>query len=127
MAEITGIGGIFLYSDDPDADTNWYEDKLGFKRSEYGIVPFKWRHDDDPSREGTTEWSHIKRSSGYFGNSTANIMINYRVDDLDELIGELEAKEVEILGRENNEFGKFAWINDNQGIRIELWEPAEGM
>lgn len=123
MAKITGIGGVFIYSDDPGKDYQWYEDTLGIKREPDGVGLFRWRDDHEPGRRCMTVWSHINRKSGYFHDSTSNIMINYRVDNLKEMMDELKQKGVEILGTEESEFGTFAWINDDQGIRIELWEP----
>ena len=116
MKRVTGIGGIFFKSDDPEKLYQWYETHLGIKR-EHGYVSF-----EEP---GLTTWSVFKRSSDYFDPSPAPFMINYRVDDLDALLEVLRADGVEIDPKRDESFGKFAWIYDPDGNKIELWEPEK--
>ena len=126
MDRVTGIGGVFFKADDPEQLYQWYEKHLGIKR-EHGFVGFRWRGEKDPKEEGITVWSLFKRSSEYFNPSTASFMINYRVDDLDGLLEALRSEGVEIdPKREDSEFGRFAWIVDPEGNKIELWQPPKG-
>ena len=126
MQRVTGIGGVFFKADDPEGMYQWYEKHLGIKR-EHGYVAFKWRGDADPEEHGITAWSIFKRQSNYFDPSTAPMMINYRVDDLDALLEALKAEGVKIdPKREDYDYGRFAWIFDPEGNKIELWEPPKG-
>ena len=118
MAKITGLGGIFYKSPDPDRTRAWYQENLGIG-GEWG-VSFRWR--DEPQEDPFSLVSPFKESTDYFDPSGSTFMINLRVDDLDALAAELEAKGIEILGRQNEDYGKFAWILDCDGIKLELWE-----
>ncbi len=116
MARITGIGGIFFKSDDPERLYAWYEKHLGFRRdSQAQAVVFS-------ASEGLTVWSIFPRTTKYFEPAC---MLNYRVDDIDALVAALRAEGIEILGREDYDYGRFAWIVDPDGNRIELWEPPK--
>jgi catechol 2,3-dioxygenase-like lactoylglutathione lyase family enzyme len=118
MQRVTGIGGIFFKAKDPDALYAWYEKHLGLRRnSQTQAVVFEGRTQ--------TIWSLFPQTTKYFAPSTAAFMLNYRVDDLDALVAALRAEGVEILGREDYDYGRFAWIMDPEGNRIELWEPAK--
>ncbi len=124
MKRVTGIGGIFFKARDPEALYAWYEKHLGFRRnSQTQAVVFEAR--DDQGRAAPTLWSLFPRTTKYFAPSEAAFMLNYRVDDLDSVITALRAEGVEILGREDYDYGRFAWIMDPEGNRIELWEPAK--
>lgn len=126
MASVTGIGGIFLKVDDPDATRRWYEDHLGIETADYGGWPFRWRKHDDPEVEGWTEWSLFPSDTDYFDPSDAPVMVNYRVDDLDGLLKQLKDEGIEQVGDiESYSYGRFAWILDPNGLKIELWEPAD--
>ncbi len=125
MKRVTGIGGIFFKSDDPEKLYAWYEEHLCLKRSSGEAVVFKWRHADD-GREGTTVWGIFPRSTKYFDPSRSPFMLNFRVDDLDALLAALRAEAVEVDEKiEEYEYGRFAWIMDPEGNRIELWEPPK--
>ena len=118
MAKVTGVGGVFLRSADPKRLTAWYAEHLGFPVNEWGTM-FPWK--DQP--EGMTIWSAFKEDSDYFGERTQQAMVNYRVDDLDALLEQLAAAGVWIdPKRQNEEYGKFAWIKDCDGNRVELWQ-----
>lgn len=125
MQRVTGIGGIFFKADDPEKMYQWYETHLGIKR-ENGYVSFPWRGEKDPDEKGATVWSIFNRDTKYLDPSRATFMINYRVDDLDGLLEALRAAGVEIdPKREDQDYGRFAWITDPEGNRIELWEPPK--
>lgn len=127
MASVTGIGGVFFKTDDPDATLAWYRDHLGIDPSDHGGWSFRWRLLDDPETAGRTQWAPFPASTDYFAPSDAPFMINYRVDDLDGLLDHLDAAGVERVGEvESYDYGRFAWILDPNGIKVELWEaPAE--
>lgn len=127
MARVTGIGGVFLKARDPKALQAWYAEHLGVKLSEWGGANFLWT-DEVPATTGSTAWSVFPSDTEYFGPGTEfgpqTAMINYRVDDLDALLEKLGAAGVWIdPKRENASYGRFAWIKDLEGNRLELWEP----
>jgi predicted enzyme related to lactoylglutathione lyase len=125
MRRVTGIGGIFFKAKDPAALYQWYEKHLGIKPEPHGAgALFRWKDDGDP--EGLTVWSPFAADTTYFAPSQASFMINYRVENLDELLKLLASEGVEIdPKREDYEYGRFAWIMDPEGNRIELWEPPK--
>ena len=117
MARVTGLGGIFYKVDDPARTQSWYKETLGIGGEWGAMFPFK---NDDP--EGFALLSPFKADSDYFAPSTERFMINLRVDDLDGLVAELEGKGIAILGRQDEEYGRFAWISDCDGVKVELWQ-----
>ena len=124
MERVTGLGGIFFKADDPEKMYAWYEKHLGIRGKPGMGAMFKWRQADDPNKTGMTIWSIFPRKSGYFDPTTSPVMLNYRVANLDALLEALREEGVWIdEKRENHEYGKFAWIRDPEGNRIELWEP----
>jgi predicted enzyme related to lactoylglutathione lyase len=126
MERVTGLGGVFFKAENPEQLYAWYEKHLGLKRNQ-GCVIFPWRHANDPDKKGTTVWSLFKKDTKYFEPSRASLMVNYRVGDLDALLEVLRREGVEIdPKREDSEYGRFAWIMDPEGNRIELWQPPEG-
>jgi catechol 2,3-dioxygenase-like lactoylglutathione lyase family enzyme len=117
MAKITGLGGVFYKVEDTERTSLWYRETLGIG-GEWGVIlPCKA---DTP--EAYSIFSQFKADSDYFDPSQSRFMVNFRVDDLDAFTAELEAKGIEILGRQNEDYGKFAWILDCDGIKIELWQ-----
>ena len=125
MKRVTGLGGIFFRSDDPQKIREWYSSHLGFSIDEYG-TSFEWRKADNPEQKGYTVWSPFKKDSNYFSPSTKDFMINLRVQNLEELLIELKNEGVEIVGElQIYEYGKFAHIMDPEGNKIELWEPDD--
>jgi catechol 2,3-dioxygenase-like lactoylglutathione lyase family enzyme len=116
MAKVTGLGGVFFKVPDSEATARWYKEVLGVGGEWGAVFPFA----RDP--EGYTVLSPFKATTDYFAPSEAAFMINLRVDDLDAMIAELEAKGIEILGRQEEEYGKFAWILDCDGIKLELFQ-----
>jgi catechol 2,3-dioxygenase-like lactoylglutathione lyase family enzyme len=125
---VTGIGGIFFKARDPKALSVWYRDKLGIGVRDGGEwSPFRWREREDPERLGTTVWSLFRSDSKYFAPSQATFMINYRVRDLDRMLAQLRALGVGVEPKVAEEFnGRFAWVVDPEGNKLELWEPKAG-
>jgi predicted enzyme related to lactoylglutathione lyase len=123
MARVTGIGGVFLKARDPKALSAWYAEHLGIVLADYGGATMLWS-DEVPAGTGMTTWSLFPESSTHFGPGPQTAMINYRVDDLDKLLAQLETAGVTIdPKRDEYDFGKFAWIVDPEGNRVELWQP----
>jgi len=120
---VTGIGGVFFKSDDPKASKDWYKKHLGFNTDDYGST-FWWK--DKPGNDCSTQWSPFPEKTDYFEPSKKDFMFNYRVENLVELLAELKKEGVTILGEiQEFEYGKFGWILDNEGNKIELWEPID--
>ncbi|HET6512611.1 MAG TPA: VOC family protein [Candidatus Kapabacteria bacterium] len=124
MAKVTGIGGVFFKSKgDHKALAEWYEKHLGIKREEWGGSVLRWE-EDSADDKGLTVWSTAKSDTKWFSPSGSSFMINYRIDDMDGMIEQLKAGGVAIeQGPERHENGKFAWIMDPDGNKVELWEP----
>jgi catechol 2,3-dioxygenase-like lactoylglutathione lyase family enzyme len=122
---VTGIGGIFFESEDLETVRSWYRDRLGIPTEAWGGSVFHWRSLDDPQERGYTVWSPFPPDSTKFAPSEQPYMLNYRVEHLPELLADLRAAGVEVVGElEEHENGKFAWILDPEGRKIELWEPV---
>lgn len=124
MAKVTGIGGVFIKSSkDKDALNAWYRDVLGLKFEDWGGSIINWT-DDVQVDGGMTVWSTAAPDSKWFAPSESTFMINYRIDDMDGMIEQLKAKGVEIIKGPDTDFnGKFAWVLDPDGNKVELWEP----
>ena len=124
MARVTGIGGVFFKSrKDRKALAAWYQQHLGMRLEDFGGAILKWPEDTAEDR-GLTVWHVADPNSDWFSPSESAFMINYRVDDLDELIADLKKAGIELVkGPESHENGKFAWILDPDGNKLELWEP----
>jgi predicted enzyme related to lactoylglutathione lyase len=123
MARVTGVGGIFLRSKDPKALSAWYAKHLGIKLADYGGATFLWS-DEVPPTTGMTIWSTFPPDTKYFGPGPQPYMVNYRVDDLDALLAQLADANVPIdPDRQDYPYGRFAWITDPDGNRLELWQP----
>jgi predicted enzyme related to lactoylglutathione lyase len=128
MKRVTGIGGVFIKARDPEALRSWYRDRLGIDVQSWGGVTFRWSEDDRPERPGTTVWSIMPTDSNYFDPSTAPFMINYRVEALEPLLDLLRREGCDVDERiEESEYGKFGWVMDPEGNRVELWEPPLGV
>jgi len=125
--KVTGIGGIFFKCKDPDQMKDWYNENLGLSTNEYGSL-FEFRSTDDPDKKGYLQWSPFTDKTKYFEPSKKEFMINYRVENLVELLEELRKSGVEVVGEiEEYEYGKFAWIVDPEGNKLELWEPVDSV
>ena len=127
MARVTGIGGVFLKSKgDGAALAAWYQEHLGMKLEDYGGAILRWA-DDRAGDGGVTAWHVASANSKWFSPSESPFMINYRVDDLDALVDQLRADGVAIIqGPDSDENGKFAWVIDPEGNKVELWQPPAG-
>jgi predicted enzyme related to lactoylglutathione lyase len=124
MARVTGIGGIFFKSTSDNKQLSaWYRDNLGLSLESWGGAILRWPNDKAEDR-GLTVWNVAERDTKWFSPSTSSFMINYRVDDLTALLAQLKKNGVEVVkGPESAENGKFAWVMDPEGNKIELWEP----
>jgi len=120
---VTGIGGLFFKSEDPKASKEWYKKHLGFNTDDYGST-FWWK--DKNGKDCSTQWSPFKEETEYFKPSEKDFMFNYRVENLEALLKVLKEEGVTIVGNmETYDYGKFAWIMDNENNKIELWEPID--
>lgn len=124
MARVTGIGGVFFLSNDKGKElAEWYSKHLGMKLEEFGGSILHWENDKAEDK-GLTVWGVADKDSKWFKPSNSVFMINYRVDNMEKLIEQLTAADIEILqGPEYHENGVFAWIMDPAGNKVELWEP----
>ena len=126
MARVTGIGGVFLRSSDPKRLARWYAEQLGIVLMDGTSAMLAWT-DEVPAGTGMTTWSAFPHETSYFGAEKAvpqQTMVNYRVDDMDGLLAKLEAAGVWIdPKRDDASYGRFAWIQDCDGNRLELWQP----
>lgn len=123
MKRVTGVGGIFFKSKDPARLREWYRKHLGIESESYGGFAFQW--DDDPRTDGgATLWTVFPDTTTYFQPSDKPFMINLRVEDLTWLVEQLREEGVEVQGNaEDSEYGKFSWVMDPDGNRVELWQP----
>jgi catechol 2,3-dioxygenase-like lactoylglutathione lyase family enzyme len=125
MGRVTGIGGIFFKSEKPGEMAKWYEKHLKIVPASDGSgVTFEWL-DPKTKETGMTVWSIFPRDTKYFGAGGAGFMVNYRVDNLEELLTELEQSGVAVERGETQEYGSFAWVTDPEGNRIELWQAPK--
>lgn len=126
MKRVTGIGGIFFKAKDVEGIKAWYREQLGFEITQWG-AGFVWGDiDPDNTQVCSTAWSVFKNDSNHFAPGTWPYMINYRVHDLNNLIDTLRGEGVEVVGGvDEYDYGKFAWIMDGEGRKIELWEPVD--
>jgi catechol 2,3-dioxygenase-like lactoylglutathione lyase family enzyme len=123
MARVTGIGGIFFKAKDPKALAAWYQQHLGMKLEPWGGAILKWP-DDTANDRGLTVWHVAAADTKWFAPSESSFMVNYRVDDLDALLAQLAAEGITPhKGPDLEANGKFAWILDPEGNKVELWEP----
>jgi predicted enzyme related to lactoylglutathione lyase len=121
VKRVTGIGGIFFQAKDPVALREWYRRHLGIPVADWGGAAFTW------SGPGTTNWSIGERDNDYYKDSAARFMVNYRVDDLHALVVALRAEGCNVDEKvDESEYGKFGWVTDPEGNRVELWEPPPG-
>lgn len=122
LKRVTGIGGFFFKSNDPKATNEWYKNHLGIPTSPYGWT-FEWK--DKDGNDGATQWSPFEQNTKYFEPSEKPFMMNFRVADLEALLAALKEEGVTIVGEmQSHDYGKFGWILDPEGNKIELWEPA---
>jgi predicted enzyme related to lactoylglutathione lyase len=127
MQRVTGLGGVFIKARDPKALGDWYRRHLGIDVQAWGGATFRRGANPTPGHDDVTVWSLFPMDSTYFDPSRAPFMVNYRVADLSALLAVLRAEGCQVDERsETSEFGKFGWVADPEGNRIELWEPPPG-
>lgn len=120
---VTGLGGFFFKTDDPDAIKTWYKNHLGLNTDQYGCT-FWWK--DKEGKDCSTQWSPMDSKTKYFTPSKSSFMMNFRVENLVELLKVLKEEGVTVVGDiEEYDYGKFGWILDPDGNKIELWEPID--
>ncbi|SEW53775.1 VOC family protein [Chitinophaga arvensicola] len=125
MKKVTGLGGVFFKCENPKGMNEWYAQHLGLATTEYGTT-FEWLQADDPSKKGSTTWSTFPQDTTYFNPSAKPFMINYRVENIVELVAELKRANVTVVDEiAEYDYGKFVHILDPEGNIIELWEPKE--
>src|SRR5215813_1083685 len=118
---ITGVGGIFFKSKDPKVLAAWYRDVLGIPLEDWGGAMLRY---DAPGHPPAVVWNAFPASTDYFAPSQREYMLNFAVDDMDAFLARIEAKGVKVLKRDDSDpSGKFAWIMDPDGTKIELWQP----
>ena len=127
MKRVTGIGGIFFKAKDAPALQAWYKQHLGIDVQEWGGTAFTWTDDEGRPVGGTTAWSIGSAQGDHFAPSTATFMVNYRVEDLHALVKVLREEGCNVLEKiDESEYGKFAWVIDPEGNKVELWQPPAG-
>ncbi len=125
MSRVTGVGGIFFKAKDPKTLRAWYKKHLGIDVQDWGGAAFRWVDASGHPTGGTTAW--FVGDGKNFAPSTASFMVNYRVSDLHGLLAALRAEGCEVLEKtDESEFGKFGWVMDPEGNKVELWQPPEG-
>lgn len=127
MKRVTGIGGIFFKAKDALALQAWYKRHLGIDVQAWGGTAFPWTDEAGNAVPGVTIWSIGPEQSNPFAPSAAGFMVNYRVDDLLGLVEVLREEGCEVLEKiDDSEYGKFAWVIDPEGNKVELWQPPAG-
>jgi len=127
MTRVTGIGGIFFKAKDPKAMHAWYKRHLGIDVQEWGGAAFSWVDSEGKPIGGTTIWSVGSVEGDHFAPSTASFMVNYRVADVKALLAALREEGCNVLDKfDDSEYGKFGWVIDPEGNKVELWEPPAG-
>jgi len=120
---VTGLGGFFFKTKDPNAIKQWYNKHLGLNTDQYGCT-FWWK--DKEGQDCSTQWSPMKEDTNYFKPSKSPFMMNFRVENLEELLKVLKLEGVTVIGEiEEYNYGKFGWIVDPDGNKLELWEPND--
>ena len=127
MKRVTGIGGIFFQAKDPVALRDWYRRHLGIDVQEWGGAAFSWSGTDGKPTAGTTIWNIGATGNEYYAPGTASFMVNYRVADVHALVAALRAEGCNVMEKvDESEYGKFGWVIDPEGNKVELWEPPPG-
>ena len=124
MRRVTGIGGIFFSANDPAALQAWYRQHLGIDVQPWGGAAFDWADEAGNPTKGTTAWSIGPANGKHFAPSKSAFMVNYRVENLAALLQSLRDEGCDVLEKtDDSEYGKFGWVMDPEGNKIELWEP----
>ena len=124
MKRVTGVGGIFFKAKDAPAMQAWYKLHLGIDVQPWGGAAFNWADSDGKPIGGTTAWLINSEESSQFAPGKSSFMVNYRVEDLLALVAALKAEGCNVLDKiDDSEYGKFAWVIDPEGNKVELWQP----
>ncbi|MEL4179166.1 VOC family protein [Roseateles sp. PN1] len=129
MKRVTGIGGIFFKAKDAPALQAWYQRHLGIDVQAWGGAAFRWADAAGQPVGGSTIWCVAPQDGEQFANSPSNFVINYRVDDLAGLLAQLQAEGCQVLDQRIDDeagYGKFGWVIDPEGNKVELWQPPAG-
>jgi predicted enzyme related to lactoylglutathione lyase len=127
MKRVTGIGGIFFKARDPEALRAWYQKHLGVDVQSWGGAAFTWADESGNAVKGTTVWNISAEDNDYYAPSTSRFMVNYRVADLAALLKALRDEGCHVLDKtDDSEYGKFGWVMDLEGNKVELWQPPPG-
>lgn len=127
MRRVTGIGGIFMSARDPESLRAWYKNHLGIDVQDWGGTAFTWTDSEGNPTKGTTIWSVGSAEGNQFAPSKSTFMVNYRVEDLAGLLKALREEGCNVLDKtDDSEYGKFGWVMDPEGNKVELWQPPEG-
>jgi predicted enzyme related to lactoylglutathione lyase len=122
--KVTGIGGVFIKAKNPKELCEWYDKHLGINFGKSTYTSFEWKEANNEAATGSTTFSFFKEDSNYFAPSTKAAMLNFRVENLEQLLEELKQAGVQVMDKvEEYDYGKFGWIIDPEGNKIELWEP----
>jgi|SRR5579859_7956821 len=121
VERVTGVGGVFFKARNPESLAAWYDRHLGISARE-GHADFLWRERKNPRRKGRTVWSVFPADTDYLGSSTKRFMVNYRLANLERMLKQLRRGGVTVEKVEDYDYGRFAWITDPEGNRVELWE-----
>jgi len=120
---VTGIGGVFLRSKEPKRLARWYREHLGME-IDAQVVTYEWLSPNSGHHRGSTVWAALPNDDRDWGKGRPTAMVNYRVQNLDEVLAQLKSEGVEVEGKtEESEYGRFGWVTDPDGNRVELWEP----
>jgi len=128
MRRVTGIGGIFMSAKDPKALAEWYKTHLGIDVQSWGGASFDWVDAEGNPTKGTTAWLIGPADGKHFAPSQSTFMVNYRVEDLTALLAALRQEGCEVLDKitDDKDYGKFGWVMDPEGHKVELWQPLPG-
>jgi predicted enzyme related to lactoylglutathione lyase len=128
MRRVTGIGGIFFSAKDPKALGAWYKKHLGIDVQEWGGAAFEWTDSEGNPAKGTTAWLIDPADGKHFAPSKSTFMVNYRVEDLAALLKALREEGCDVLEKQTDDpdYGKFGWVMDPEGNKVELWQPPPG-
>ncbi len=126
MKRVTGIGGVFFKAKDAPALRAWYQRHLGIDVQPWGGTAFSWTDAHGTPTGGTTVWSVFPEDAEQLAQSAASFMVNYRVEDLHAVYAALKEEGCNVLEISDSEYGKFAWVLDPEGNKVELWQPPAG-
>ncbi|QBK05809.1 VOC family protein [Hylemonella gracilis] len=127
MKRVTGVGGIFFAARDPKALRAWYKKHLDIDVQDWGGAAFTWTDPDGNPSKGTTTWAISAEDEHPFAPSRSTFMVNYRVEDLAALLQLLREEGCNVIGKtDDSEYGKFGWVMDPEGNKVELWQPPAG-